>query len=177
MQLNHVCVCVWVCTVPDDWCAPLGCETVTKQEDSVCPSVRLRQLYIPLWHVPIIKQEVCNRRGRLIIQHYQFSIINQQKTIGDDNMLSRHHWIRIRQMSLCFCIQRVHLINCCLQLCVCIFSLYFAFSMIGGITSTFMFQVDNHAFESHQQTKDGRRTRRGEMYSTIQCQSNILFYK
>ncbi|XP_040904824.1 zinc finger protein 728-like isoform X2 [Toxotes jaculatrix] len=25
--------------VPDDWCAPIGCETVTKQEDSVCPSV------------------------------------------------------------------------------------------------------------------------------------------
>ncbi|XP_051274887.1 zinc finger protein 62 homolog isoform X1 [Dicentrarchus labrax] len=46
--------------VPDDWCAPLGCETVTKPEDNVCPSVRLRSLYIPLWHVPVIKQEVVN---------------------------------------------------------------------------------------------------------------------
>ncbi|GAA6225375.1 zinc finger protein 761-like [Lates japonicus] len=44
--------------VPDDWCAPLGCEPVTKQEDGVCPSVRLRRLSIPLWPLPIIKQEV-----------------------------------------------------------------------------------------------------------------------
>nr|XP_020450478.1 zinc finger protein 197-like isoform X2 [Monopterus albus] len=44
--------------VPDDWCAPLGCETLTKQDDVVCPSVRLRPLYIPLCHVPAIKQEV-----------------------------------------------------------------------------------------------------------------------
>lgn len=79
MQLNHVCVCVWVCTVPDDWCAPLGCETVTKQEDSVCPSVRLRQLYIPLWHVPIIKQEVCNRRGRLMWWHYNLALSTSRK--------------------------------------------------------------------------------------------------
>lgn len=46
--------------VPDDWCAPLGCETVTRQDDGVCPSVRLRQLYIPLWHIPV-KQEAVNR--------------------------------------------------------------------------------------------------------------------
>lgn len=60
MQLNPLCVsCVWFCTVPDDWCAPLGCETVRKKEDDECPSVRLRQLYIPLWHVPVVKQEVC----------------------------------------------------------------------------------------------------------------------
>ncbi|XP_073342396.1 uncharacterized protein [Pagrus major] len=45
--------------VPDDWCAPLGCETVPKQEDGLCPSVRLRKLYIPLWQVPI-KKEVDN---------------------------------------------------------------------------------------------------------------------
>ncbi|XP_029021211.1 uncharacterized protein LOC114864511 isoform X3 [Betta splendens] len=44
--------------VPDDWCAPLGCETVTKKNEDECPSVRLRPLSIPLWHVPI-KQEVC----------------------------------------------------------------------------------------------------------------------
>ncbi|XP_069575913.1 zinc finger protein 354A-like isoform X1 [Brachyistius frenatus] len=46
--------------VPDDWCAPLGCETVTKQEDDACPSVRLRPLSIPLWHIPILKHEVIN---------------------------------------------------------------------------------------------------------------------
>ncbi|XP_039669111.1 zinc finger protein 62-like [Perca fluviatilis] len=46
--------------VPDDWCAPLGCETVAKQEESVCPSIRLRKLSIPLWPIPIIKQEVVN---------------------------------------------------------------------------------------------------------------------
>lgn len=45
--------------VPDDWCAPLGCEVVTKQEEGICPSVRLRQLYIPLWRVHLTKQEVC----------------------------------------------------------------------------------------------------------------------
>lgn len=46
--------------VPDDWCAPLGYENLTKQNDGVCPSVRLRRLSIPLWHVPIIKKEVVN---------------------------------------------------------------------------------------------------------------------
>ncbi|XP_034739039.1 zinc finger protein 836-like [Etheostoma cragini] len=45
--------------VPDDWCAPLGCETVTKQEESLCPSIRLRKLSIPLWPISI-KQEVVN---------------------------------------------------------------------------------------------------------------------
>ncbi|XP_042349196.1 zinc finger protein 540-like isoform X2 [Plectropomus leopardus] len=45
--------------VPDDWCAPLGCETVTKPQNSACPSVRLRQLSIPLWPIPV-KQEVVN---------------------------------------------------------------------------------------------------------------------
>ncbi|KAK9518609.1 hypothetical protein VZT92_023911 [Zoarces viviparus] len=46
--------------VPDDWCAPLGCETVTKQEEVFCPSVRLRRLSVALWPIPIIKQEVVN---------------------------------------------------------------------------------------------------------------------
>ncbi|XP_068596097.1 uncharacterized protein [Brachionichthys hirsutus] len=44
--------------VPDDWCAPLGCETTVKMDEAACPSVRLRQLYIPLSHVPLIKKEV-----------------------------------------------------------------------------------------------------------------------
>ncbi|XP_067374764.1 uncharacterized protein [Channa argus] len=48
--------------VPDDWCAPLGCETVTKKDEAMCPSVRLRPLSIPLWNIPIIKQEVTNYR-------------------------------------------------------------------------------------------------------------------
>nr|XP_046261391.1 zinc finger protein 260-like isoform X1 [Scatophagus argus]XP_046261392.1 zinc finger protein 260-like isoform X1 [Scatophagus argus]XP_046261393.1 zinc finger protein 260-like isoform X1 [Scatophagus argus] len=46
--------------VPDEWCAPLGSKTVTKQDNSSCPSVRLRQLYIPLCHIPVIKQEMEN---------------------------------------------------------------------------------------------------------------------
>ncbi|XP_040030275.2 uncharacterized protein LOC120817793 [Gasterosteus aculeatus] len=46
--------------VPDDWCAPLGYETVVKREDSFCPSVRLRRLSIPLYPVPFLKQEVVN---------------------------------------------------------------------------------------------------------------------
>ncbi|XP_041845783.1 zinc finger protein 445-like isoform X2 [Melanotaenia boesemani] len=52
--------------VPDDWCAPLGCEVVTKEEDDACPSVRLRQFSIPLWNIPIRKQEVfqCSNAGR-----------------------------------------------------------------------------------------------------------------
>lgn len=50
---------VLLLAVPDDWCAPLGCEVVTKQEEGICPSVRLRQLYIPLWPVHLTKQEVC----------------------------------------------------------------------------------------------------------------------
>ncbi|XP_026185601.1 zinc finger protein 189-like isoform X2 [Mastacembelus armatus] len=44
--------------VPDDWCAPLGCETLIKQDDDVCPSVRLRPLSIPLWHIPDVKEVV-----------------------------------------------------------------------------------------------------------------------
>ncbi|XP_037315770.2 zinc finger protein 497-like isoform X2 [Pungitius pungitius] len=46
--------------VPDDWCAPLGYETVTKREDSFYPSVRLRRLSIPLYPLPFLKQEVVN---------------------------------------------------------------------------------------------------------------------
>ncbi|XP_070693020.1 oocyte zinc finger protein XlCOF28-like isoform X2 [Pempheris klunzingeri] len=43
--------------VPDDWCAPLGSETMTKQGNDGCPSIRLRSLYIPLYPIPLIKQE------------------------------------------------------------------------------------------------------------------------
>ncbi|XP_029367661.1 uncharacterized protein LOC115049526 [Echeneis naucrates] len=49
--------------VPDDWCAPLGCETMTRQQEDVCPSVRLRPLLIPLWRIPVIKEEVCHLRS------------------------------------------------------------------------------------------------------------------
>ncbi|XP_076015572.1 uncharacterized protein LOC143007945 [Genypterus blacodes] len=38
---------------PDDWCAPLGSESLAKEEHAVCPSVPLRPLTIPLWHIPI----------------------------------------------------------------------------------------------------------------------------
>lgn len=50
---------VLLLTVPDDWCAPLGCEVLTKQEEGIGPSVRLHQLYIPLWPVHLTKQELC----------------------------------------------------------------------------------------------------------------------
>lgn len=43
--------------VPDDWCSPLGYETVTKPDEVVCPSVRLRPLSIPLCHITIPKNE------------------------------------------------------------------------------------------------------------------------
>ncbi|XP_076594848.1 uncharacterized protein LOC143325568 [Chaetodon auriga] len=45
--------------VPADWCTPLGYEAVTKQDEAVCPSVRLRSLHIPLWQLPV-EQEVVN---------------------------------------------------------------------------------------------------------------------
>lgn len=43
--------------IPEDWCAPVGEETLTNPNDGVCPSVRLRQLSIPLYPIPIAKQE------------------------------------------------------------------------------------------------------------------------
>ncbi|XP_008276528.1 zinc finger protein 84-like [Stegastes partitus] len=46
--------------VPDDWCAPLGSETLTKRGHNICPIVRLRRLSIPVSHVPIHKHEVAD---------------------------------------------------------------------------------------------------------------------
>ncbi|KAM4733302.1 uncharacterized protein FYW61_008792 [Anableps anableps] len=43
--------------VPDDWCAPLGYDTATKQEEGFCPSVRLRQFSIRLSPVPLVKHK------------------------------------------------------------------------------------------------------------------------
>lgn len=57
--IAHFFLFIFCFLVPADWCAPLGCETVTKLEEVVCPSVRLRQLYIPLQPVHLTKQEVC----------------------------------------------------------------------------------------------------------------------
>lgn len=59
MIFNCTFLSLWVFVVPADWCAPLGCETVIKQEEVVCPSVRLRQLYIPLKPVHLTQREVC----------------------------------------------------------------------------------------------------------------------
>ncbi|KAK2849103.1 hypothetical protein Q5P01_008937 [Channa striata] len=79
--------------VPDDWCAPLGCETVTKKDEVMCPSVRLRPLSIPLWPIPIIKQEVANHR---IDSHQQIkgvrrsmrgSSLNQKPNQSQDRRL------------------------------------------------------------------------------------------
>lgn len=55
---GHISLFFGSFAVPDDWCAPLGSEIVPNK-DNECPSVRLRKLYIPLWHVPVVKQEVC----------------------------------------------------------------------------------------------------------------------
>ncbi|XP_072251789.1 uncharacterized protein [Leuresthes tenuis] len=44
--------------VPDDWCAPLGCELVTKDDEDGCPSVRLRAFTIPLCQIPVQTHEV-----------------------------------------------------------------------------------------------------------------------
>lgn len=52
--------------VPDDWCAPLGTEHVPKQEEAFCPSVRLREFSIPLFHVPIVKKEVCIKEKNML---------------------------------------------------------------------------------------------------------------
>ncbi|XP_044060151.1 zinc finger protein 605-like [Siniperca chuatsi] len=73
--------------VPDDWCAPLGCKTVTKQDDIVCPSVKLRPLSIPLWHIPIIKQEVVNRD---IDSHQQTKDCRRSKRVSSLNEGHKH---------------------------------------------------------------------------------------
>nr|XP_020501505.1 zinc finger protein 260-like [Labrus bergylta] len=91
--------------VPDDWCAPLGCETVTKQEEGGCPSVRLRQLSIPLWHVPI-KQEMASHD---IDSHPQTKGLRRSKrdsslndknnqTLGN-NLLRRDQGVRRTRVS------------------------------------------------------------------------------
>ncbi|KAM7000000.1 uncharacterized protein LKV04_004971 [Tautogolabrus adspersus] len=91
--------------VPDDWCAPLGCETVTKPEEGGCPSVRLRQLSIPLWHVPI-KQEVASHD---IDSHPQTKGLRRSKRDSssndknkqtlDNNLLMRDQGVRRTRVS------------------------------------------------------------------------------
>lgn len=82
--------------VPDDWCAPLGSETGTKQRVDICPSVRLRRLTIPLSHIPIRKQEVidfdinsCQKtnHGR---KSKTISTINENHKRTEDRKLQRH---------------------------------------------------------------------------------------
>ncbi|KAM3612498.1 uncharacterized protein V6R79_009189 [Siganus canaliculatus] len=54
--------------MPDDWRAPLGTETITK--DDVCPSVRLRMLSIPL---------------NDIAENHQVKVNEQKKAVKDAN--------------------------------------------------------------------------------------------
>ncbi|XP_041652741.1 zinc finger protein 878-like [Cheilinus undulatus] len=68
--------------VPGDWCAPLGCETLAKPDEGECPSVRLRQLSIPLWHIPI-KQEDAHQ---LIESHRRTKGVRRSKRGSSSNV-------------------------------------------------------------------------------------------
>ncbi|XP_017283722.1 uncharacterized protein LOC108243048 [Kryptolebias marmoratus] len=67
--------------VPDDWCAPLGDETVTKPKNAL-PGVRLRQFSIPLWQVPIknemLKYHVNIQRSKSIRRSRRISSLNDK---------------------------------------------------------------------------------------------------
>ncbi|XP_039975140.1 zinc finger protein 540-like isoform X2 [Xiphias gladius] len=73
--------------LPDDWCAPLGCETVTKQDDGVCPSIRLRKLSIPLWPISVIKREVANHG---INSHQQTEGVRRSRRGSSLNWRHKH---------------------------------------------------------------------------------------
>ncbi|XP_074531025.1 uncharacterized protein LOC141793996 isoform X2 [Halichoeres trimaculatus] len=47
--------------IPEDWCAPVGYEMPTVPDEGSCPSVRLRQLSIPLYPITVKKQEEIHR--------------------------------------------------------------------------------------------------------------------
>ncbi|KAF0039739.1 hypothetical protein F2P81_007974 [Scophthalmus maximus] len=82
--------------VPDDWCAPLGDDTVAKQDDAVCPSVRLRPLLIPLCRIPIIKQEVTDcdihsdKLRKDVMTSRRGSALNERHMHTQDNSLPTH---------------------------------------------------------------------------------------
>lgn len=76
--------------VPEDWCAPLGSETVTIQDVGPCPSIRLRPLSIPLWHIPICKTEwgYCEIGSkRKIRRHSKRITADSQNNILDKKVL------------------------------------------------------------------------------------------
>ncbi|XP_029298007.1 zinc finger protein 62 homolog [Cottoperca gobio] len=88
--------------VPDDWCAPLGCETATKQGD-LCPSVRLRRLSIPLWPISLIKQQVVQRdidpeqRANVLRRTRRNSSLNERhKPTQDKTLPTRGQETRVR---------------------------------------------------------------------------------
>lgn len=83
LQFSHTytSLCVCFCTVPDDWCAPLGSEVVAKKDSNECPSVRLRKLYIPLWHVPVVKQEVCNGKAYMWLNFTSLRTIKRRSIV------------------------------------------------------------------------------------------------
>lgn len=83
LQFSHTytSLCVCFCTVPDDWCAPLGSEVVPKKDSNECPSVRLRKLYIPLWHVPVVKQEVCNGKAYMWLNFTSLRTIKRRSIV------------------------------------------------------------------------------------------------
>ncbi|XP_033993785.1 zinc finger protein 26-like [Trematomus bernacchii] len=102
--------------VPDDWCAPLACETVTREE-YVCPSVRLRRLSIPLSQISI-KQEVdqrdidSNQRAKGVRRSRRGSLINkkttQDKTIPTHDQGTQHPTQRNDIKQLLSGIKQVH---------------------------------------------------------------------
>lgn len=85
--------------VPDDWCSPLSYETVTKPDEVVCPSVRLRPLSIPLCHITIPKVEAVrcdidlSQRRKGARRSSRISNLKESKKTGKDKKLPAHdHW-------------------------------------------------------------------------------------
>lgn len=82
--------------VPDDWCSPLGYETVTKPDEVVCPSVRLRPLSIPLCHITIPKDEAVrcdidlSQRRKGARRSSRISNLKESKKTGKDKKLPAH---------------------------------------------------------------------------------------
>ncbi|XP_058506380.1 zinc finger protein 595-like [Solea solea] len=79
--------------VPDDWCAPMANETtIPKQDDIVCPSIRLRRLLIPVHRIPIIKQEVIShdidQQTKGVSRSTRCSIVNKSEHTQDKILLN-----------------------------------------------------------------------------------------
>lgn len=136
----------WSSSVPDDWCAPLGSEIVPNQ-DNECPSVRLRKLYIPLWHLPVVKQEVC--------------IKSQFVFCGCISMLYAAFYGSHEYLLPLVCVKNLATLEFTLLVLsgVCLFLiLYFC-----GNVYIYFFQVQSHPIEIHQHGKRGRKRKIGKI--------------